>query len=99
MYNNSALGQQTAIAELPALEDFVSRLQKSVEELNNLNNRLYTIANKLSTDPPQENKISAPMQPRRFNEGLLSSIESLLTNVQDQINYKEDVTRKLESLV
>lgn len=100
MYNNQALTQTgQLVTELPALEDFVSRFQKALEETNSLGNRLYSISNKLNVDPPTEQKAAVPMQPRRFNEGLLSQVESLLGAFQDQINYQDHLIRKIESLV
>lgn len=65
MYD-SGLSQQKAIAELPALGNFVSKFQKAHEELNSLNSRLGSVANKLQSEPPQENKQSVPMQPRQL---------------------------------
>lgn len=102
MYDNNLANKQglATSPQLPALEEFVQRLQKTVEESHTMIERLNNLCSRLNTEGNvKEGATETPVAPRRMSDGLLYKLENVVYDMEGQIYRYERLARKLESIL
>lgn len=88
--NQKQVDTQTSSREL------IQQFQMAIDRFDKNNSRLQSLSTTLELDPPQESVAKESTPPQRFHEGILSELQNLLDQFENQNRYMEYHLTRME---